>query len=334
MFFTVFKLEPRFLSFLLAALVNLSYTDFIWFEFSDFNVYLMVGEEEALGVVGWRGEGHLTGHFQLVLWSSEFFLPLLGVIYKSHSCLLVFIESLYFVINVTFNVINVRSLFSVPSSSPVILLTALRRPQCPQRRRVEGTTQLPTPLHPSPTPFHQGACFFHLADLELLHRLCLEKKVLCDLSSLKLADLSQDQIDANIHLGMLTAFFLHCLSHAIYPPDPNLSDCLWYELLFQLIILLSSLCCGLTAQKDVKGSSPPLGISAAGRAGPPSPPLHLQGGCTTFSGIAMKLTALELQCQSLFSLRKGLPELRHLLSYFHSFSEVTASGFPMRSSSS
>lgn len=47
MWSTILKLEPRFLSFLLAALVGLSYPDFTWFAFPDWHVYLGVGEEEG-----------------------------------------------------------------------------------------------------------------------------------------------------------------------------------------------------------------------------------------------------------------------------------------------
>lgn len=41
----ILKLEPRFPSFLLAALVSLSYPDFTWFGFPDPHVYPEVGEE-------------------------------------------------------------------------------------------------------------------------------------------------------------------------------------------------------------------------------------------------------------------------------------------------
>ena len=118
----IFKPEPRFLSFVLAALVNLSCTDFIRFVFPDLHVYLMVGEEEE--GEGQRGKGksrerrrgrrrkkrkrrrgrrrgkggeeegtdplpHLHCHSELVLWSSEFLLPLFKIIYENDSCLLV-----------------------------------------------------------------------------------------------------------------------------------------------------------------------------------------------------------------------------------------------------
>lgn len=106
----IFKPEPRFLSFVLAALVNLSCTDFIRFVFPDLHVYLMVGEEEE--GEGQRGKGksrerrrgrrrgkggeegtdplpQLHCRSELVLWSSEFLLPLFKIIYENDSCLLV-----------------------------------------------------------------------------------------------------------------------------------------------------------------------------------------------------------------------------------------------------
>ena len=90
--FTVFKPEPRFISFLLAAMVNRSYTEFIWFVFPVLSVYLLGLGGEA----GWgrdRGTGpfpHLPCHVELVLWSREFFSPLPEMIYRRRPRLLVF----------------------------------------------------------------------------------------------------------------------------------------------------------------------------------------------------------------------------------------------------
>lgn len=73
-------------------MVNRSYTEFIRFVFPVLSVYLL----RLWGEVGWgkdRGTGpfpYLPCHVELVLWSREFFSPLLEMIYKSLPCLLVF----------------------------------------------------------------------------------------------------------------------------------------------------------------------------------------------------------------------------------------------------
>lgn len=91
---TVFTLEPDFCR-LLAAGVELSDTDFIWFVLPTSQVQLLVGGGGAGG--GDRGEPiHApspparTGHFELALRSSEFFLPLFGTVHEKRSCLLLF----------------------------------------------------------------------------------------------------------------------------------------------------------------------------------------------------------------------------------------------------
>ena len=160
--FTVFKPEPRFISFLLAAMVNRSYTEFIWFVFPVLSVYLLGLGGEA----GWgrdRGTGpfpHLPCHVELVLWSREFFRHCRRWfidVFPASSC---FIESTYFVISVTFSQLALNSSIQLGD-----FLAALR-PQFPWGWGVVGT--LASHTSTSPHPSSRGACFFRLADVEFL----------------------------------------------------------------------------------------------------------------------------------------------------------------------
>lgn len=86
---TVCKLEPDF-RLLSAAGAELGYTDFTWFVFPALQVQRWGGLGEGTEASPSTPPPARTGHFELVFWSDEFFLPLFGTAHEKHSCLLLF----------------------------------------------------------------------------------------------------------------------------------------------------------------------------------------------------------------------------------------------------
>lgn len=100
-----------------------------------------------------------TGHFNLLLWCSEFFLPLSTTIYENRPCLSVLSNmSEYFVINVAFNKLVLGAFIQ-----PTGFYDGSEEAKPSSGRGSGAECPLPPPLHPShpaphPPPPSQGSC--------------------------------------------------------------------------------------------------------------------------------------------------------------------------------